>query len=124
MGLTTEIDEDAFYGYVDRTYSLRGDNLRSLYDTICGNLANKSYEEDNSMYRLEGEKVRVFSKDDGELRVNVHYGNPHEGIFIEVLSFIGGALLSDKAKDLVSIVSKIVQENNFELINTDKNIFD
>ncbi len=119
-----EIDEDAFYGYVERTYFLKGDNLRSLYNAICENLANRSYEEDNSFYRSEGMEARIFSEDDGELKINVYYGNPHEGILIEITSFIGGALLSDKARDLVKVIGEIARENSFKLRNSDRNIFD
>ena len=118
-----EIDEEAFYGYVNRSYLLEGDNLRGLYDRLCGDLSIHSSEGDNGIYTSEGIGARIFTEE--KLRVTIYYNIPSQprGIYIELHSFVGGAVLPDRAVNLVKFVEKTTKENKFKPISSDKNEF-
>ncbi len=128
LGYTIEeCVEEAFYGYVTRSYFLKGNNLSGLYDRICEDLSIRSYREGKGMHGSDDLHIRVFSEDEGELRVTVHHGDKSgshfEGIHIDLLSFVGGAYLSDNARSLVNFVEDIARTNGFKFKIDDKNKF-
>ncbi len=110
-----QISEDAFYGYLYRT---REKNCtRKLYDSICRSLSENS-DIIEIITEQKGE-VRDFNVD--EARVRVSYNSLDQRITIEVMSFIGGAVLSDRERNLVRLVEQISKENKFQLIKSDEN---
>lgn len=112
-------DEEAFYGNVYRSYFLQGNNLKKLFDGICKNFLENNQSNYHDAFIHSEQK----NFNEGELRVKIEYNNLDGRIDIDVMSFIGGRLLSDKERNLVRFVERITEENKFKLIKKDKNQF-
>lgn len=105
-----EIDEDAFYGCVDKFYILKGSNLGSLYEHIYKKIALHSQEVGEGHFscpKTSSYEAVVFLKNETQ---------PIEFITIDFDSCIANVLFSTETKELERALEEIAREKGFKLI--------